>query len=166
MNDSMNDTASAPGNDRVRDLLGAALQDIEFDRDVVPAVRAGYERATRTRRIQVLGSGLAVMAVAAATLGVVGTGAEGRPPGPVAPTSPGTHSTGTPSPKPRPKSAQFAACDQPLSRDLGRVHAPVDPKAETTICDSFVSAVTSAVPGSSLVPFTIDGVTWDHQYDF
>lgn len=165
-NDTTNDTASAPENDSVRELLGAALNGIEFDRDVVPAVRAGYERATRTRRIQVLSSGLAVMAVAAATFGFVGTGgARGRPSDPGTPTSAGTHSP-KPQPKPQPKAGQFAACDQPLSRDLGGVHAPVDPKAETTICDAFVSAVTSVFPGSSLVPFKIDGVTWDHQYDF
>ena len=162
MNSGMDDISGTPQDDRVRDLLGAALHGVEFDRDVVPAVRAGYERAARTRRIQVLGSGLAVMAVAAATLGLAGTGgAKGRPAGPATPAS-----TKTPSPKPQPKAARFAACDQALSRDLGWVHTPVDPGAETAVCDSFVSAVTSAVPGSSLVPFTIDGLTWDDRYDF
>ncbi|NUP51076.1 MAG: hypothetical protein HOW97_27750 [Catenulispora sp.] len=141
-------------NERMRRLLGSALDDVEFEADVVPAVLSGYDRTVRTRRYRAAGAALAVLAVA--------SGAAALAPGSHrAAVSPGQNptTTGSRAGVVPPSATDPAGCGHPTWNQLYRngTDAPngtlsADPAADRANCRALVTALAAVFPELRVMP--------------
>lgn len=154
-------------NERMHRLLDGALDDVEFDADVVPAVLADYGRDVRFRRYRAAGTAvaaLAVLAVAATAAGVLPRSGSGttRPAGPTTPTLTAA---------PTPADFQNSGCHQHWAMTYDDSHFTGGNRlsdhqgADEANCQALLTALHSVFPAANLEFHFNPNLTLDARID-
>ena len=138
-----------PEAEGVHGLLGTALDDVEFDGDVVPGVLSGYQRQVKVRRFQAVGGALAVLAVAAVGVSILPSGG-----GPATKPVPATSS-------PAPGSFRNEGCTQHWAS------SELDAPRESVFCEALTAVIRASAPGATFTPrfFTPSDLGKDPRID-
>ncbi|GAA1951032.1 hypothetical protein [Catenulispora subtropica] len=156
-------------NERMHRLLGGALDDVDLDANVVPAVLAGYDRGVRTRRYQAAGAALAVLAVTVGTATLLPRSGSGT-------TRPATSTTGKPSETTAPvikkPAVDLSRCaherwarmySDGMTAPSGTLSE--DPAAEQADCRALLSAFAAVFPDATITPAYFGVLELDPRVD-
>lgn len=151
-----------PDTERMHQLLGAALDDVDLTADVVPGVLTDYARRVKVQRYRGAGVAVAALAAAGIAISVLPHGTVGAPPT----TSPTTSAQ---------QGSDYCRHQQWVRGSAGvvvqngtlplTIPLSPDPRADQASCDALQKALHAVFPEARLIPAFNPDLTRDPRLD-